>query len=190
MKLVNLIKVGDDTRDGDIVIYISAGNGYFPRFGHHPVPINEVYKFADSEKLYVWDGTLLRPSEPEEGDIAYGSNGRYAGMYRNGWWMLSQPPLSLTEEGETDAEVYELRIGNVVLEVDPVKFVADNRELIDEIMDAYLRGKQEASPKDNTLVSIFAHEVTGTAPLKSDTFITIGNPNLLRGLGESGHIRI
>lgn len=173
MKLVNLIKVGDDTRDGDTVIYVSAGNGYFPRFGHHPVPINEVYKFADSEKLYVWDGTLLRPSEPEEGDIAYGSNGRYAGMYRDGWWMLTAPLLSLTEEAETDEEVYQLRIGNVVLEVDPVEFVADNRELIDSIMDAYLSSK-EATEKDKTLVSIFAHEVTGTAPFRTSMPITTG----------------
>lgn len=146
MKLVNLIKVDD-------AVYISAGNGYFPRFGYHPVPINEIYKFTDSDKLYVWDGTLLRPSQPEEGDTAYGSDGRYAATYKFGLWVLgtstteSSDNPACCEQCDADKEVYELRIGNVVLDIDPVQFVADNRELIDAIMAEYLREEEkEVSP--------------------------------------------
>ena len=184
MKLINLFKVND-------TIYISAGDGYFPRFGSYPLPTNtDVYKFTNSDKLYVWDGVFLRPSIPEEGDIAYGSDGQIAGQYKDGWWMLSAPlqPLGEDQHVETGKEVHQLRIGNVSFDIDPVQFVADNRELIDAIMEECLSKlitamtdslseKQEYSPKDNTLkdntlVSIFAKDVTGTAPLDLSSIIT------------------
>lgn len=157
MKLVDLVIAGSTT-DGNTV-YISAGDGYFPRFGSYPLPTGgDVYKFANSDKLYIWDGTLLRPSQPEEGDIAYGSDGRYAATYKFGLWVLgtsteSSDNPTCCEQCDGDREVYELRIGNVVLDIDPVQFVADNRELIDAIMTEYfsssadrLSDKQKAPP--------------------------------------------
>lgn len=173
MKLVNLVKAGNTT--GETVVYISAGDGYFPRFGSYPLPTNgDVYKFADSDKLYVWDGSLLRPSEPEEGDTAYGQDGKYAGKFNHGLWWLTRLGLPLTEEllDEADEEVYQLRIGNVSFDIDPIQFVEDNRELIDAIMAEYLCSKQETTLKINTPIPIFLRDSNGTVPLNFNSPIT------------------
>lgn len=167
MKITNLVTIGGT------VVYISEGNGYFSQFGSFPLANGSVYKFTDKDDLYIFDGTLLQPVDPVEGDVAYGSDGFKAAVYKNGKWNINSKTLGdlcMEEEvlsaGDQDDEeesvTIPLSIGKYTIHLDLMEIVIDNFDTIAAMVDSIrkcdeaqfktLSGKQSVSFAPNYLI--------------------------------------
>lgn len=141
MKLINIFKT-KEYGTGEETLYISTGDGYFPRFGSFPIQHGQLFKFTEGDRLWVWTGDMLRPVIEFEGDIAYDHDGRRCAKYINGRWQMNSGTIGLgdrvswidnkpaspptrveVEIGIATESTLPLLINSVPIHVNPIQFV-------------------------------------------------------------------